>query len=130
MRATIVSLLTGVVEHIPAERIFQLSAIDETPVKPFMVYRLSGTSPGVTRASKSRVSRLEIWVHDNPGSYTRIDGTLTAIENRFAEVTYESAAEGESISVIDFDARSPDLDDTGFQTICRMSSFTIIGKGQ
>jgi hypothetical protein len=130
MRKTIYSLIKDIDPAIPADRWHQLGSVDETPEKPFGVYRLSGTAPGVTRRSKSRVVRLEVWVHDTPGSYTRIDGVLNAVENVFDAVTHASAAEGESISQIDFDARSPDLDDTGFRTICKMSSFTVIGKGQ
>lgn len=130
MRKTIFSLIKGVSPDIPAERWFQMGAIDETPEKPFGVYRLSQSVPGVTRRSKSRSVSLEVWVHDTPGSYTRIDGVLDAVENTLEAVVHASSAEGESISQVDWQSRSPDLDDTGFRTICKMSSFTLIGKGQ
>lgn len=130
MRKTIYSLIKDVDPSIPPERWHQMGSVDDTPEKPFGVYRLSGTTPGVTRRSKSRVVRLEVWVHDTPGSYTRIDGVLNAVEGLLEAVVHASASEEESISQIDFDARSPDLDDSGFRTICKMSSFTVIGKGQ
>ena len=130
MRKTLYALISAAVPDIPAERVYQMGSVDETPQKPFIVYRLSGTGRGVTARSKYRPTSLEVWVHDTPGSYTRIDGFLEAVENYLGEVTYASAAQGESVSAADFVSRSPDLDDTGFRSICKMSSFTIIGKGQ
>lgn len=130
MRTTVYNLLRGVSADIPDDRIHQLSSVDTNPEKPFIAYRMSGSGSGVTRNSLSKAVRLEVWVHDTPGSYTRIDDVLRAVEARFASVLHASYREGESISQIDFDTRGPDLDDTGFGTICRMSSFTLIGKGQ
>jgi hypothetical protein len=130
MRTTVYNLLRGVHPDIPDARIFQMGAVDDTPLKPFMVYRLSGNGRGVTARSASKPVRLEVWVHDEPGSYTRIDDVLRAVETKLNAVVHASSRAGESISQVDFDTRSPDLDDTGFRTICRMSSFTLIGKGQ
>lgn len=130
MRKTVYSLLKDVHPDIPAERWYQMGSIDETPEKPFGVYRLAMTQPGVTRRSKYRPTSLEVWVHDTPGSYTRIDEVLNAVEDVLDAVIYASAAPTESISAADFVSKSPDLDDTGFRTICKMSSFNIIGKGQ
>lgn len=130
MRKTIFSLIKAAAPSIPEDRIRQLSSIDEAPAKPFIVYRLSTTTPGVTARSKYRQTRLEVWVHDVPGSYNKIDGVLSDIEDVFGAVTYASYAEGESISSANFESRSPDLDDTGFRSICKMSSFNLIGKGQ
>lgn len=130
MRTTVYNLLRGVSIDVPDARIVQLSSLDEAPEKPFIVYRLTGSGTGVTRRSPSKPVRLEVWVHDVPGSYTRIDDVLRAVEDKFKTVQHASSRAGESISQIDFDTRSPDLDDSGFRTICRMSSFTLIGKGQ
>lgn len=130
MRTTVYNLLRGVSVDIPDDRIKQLSSLDVAPEKPFMVYRLTGNGSGVTRRSPSKQVRLEVWVHDVPGSYTRIDDVLRAVEDKFKTVQHVSFRANESISQIDFDTRSPDLDDSGFRSICRMSSFTLIGKGQ
>ncbi len=130
MRTTVYELLRGVSLDIPDARIYQMSSVDETPELPFIVYRLSGSGTGVVANHASKPVRLEVWVHDTPGSYTRIDDTLRAVEQKFKAVLHASFRAGESISQIAFDSRSPDLDDTGFRSICRMSSFTLIGKGQ
>ena len=133
MRKTIMSLIAltpDVMEEIPLENWHQASSITETPEKPFGVYRLAGTGPTVTRRSPSKEVRLELWIHDVPGSYVRIDRLLTALESTFNAVVHASAEEGESISQATFDSRSPDLDDSGFGTVCKASIFTLIGKGQ
>jgi hypothetical protein len=133
MRKTIMDLIAttpDVIAEIPLDRWKQASSITQTPEKPFGVYRISGAGPGVTRSSSSREVRLELWIHDEPGSYLRIDRLLTALEKTFNAVVHASAAEGESISQTAFDSRSPDLDDSGFGSICRATIFTLIGKGQ
>lgn len=133
MRKTILQLITdtaAVAAEIPAERWYQASSVVETPQKPFGIYRISGTGGGVTKRGPGRQVRLEVWIHDKPGSYLRIDKLLTEVESTFAAAVHASAAEGESISQADFDSRSPDLDDQGFGSICKSSIFTLVGKGQ
>lgn len=133
MRKTIFKVLSeNTPEELPIERWYQLGSIgDVPPARPFGIYRLSSTLPGLTTRSRAgRTPRLEIWVHDDPGSYVRIDGILSSLEDAFTAVSNLSAAEGESIAQADFESRSPDLNDTGFRTICKMSSFKLVGKGQ
>lgn len=129
MRATITSLLQLAGTEVPPDRVFQTGSVDTNPVTPFIVYRQSGHFPGVTKRSKVRQQSLEIWVHDEPGDYSRIDGILNRIEQTFDAVVHASAAEGESIGSADFESRSPDLDDDGFGTICKMTNYTITGRG-
>lgn len=131
MRRTVYSLLSGsLLGYVPEDRWYQHGTIDETPAKPFAVYRLSGTFPGVTARSKVRPVRLEVWIHDEPGSYIPIDSALDDVEGLLEAVVHVSAAENESISQVQWESRSPDLTDDGFRTICKMSAFTLIGKGQ
>lgn len=130
MRSTIKGLLNDVAPAaIPPERWFQLSSIDENPEKPFGVFRLSGHTPGVTSRSATRRISCEVWVHDVPGDYSGIDGILNRVDEVFDSVVNASGAEGEVVSQARWVSRSPDLNDDGFGTICKMSSFEIIGKG-
>lgn len=129
MRATITSLLQLAQREVPVERIFQAGSVDDQPETPFIVYRLSGDFPTVTRRSSARRQSAEIWVHDRPGDYSRIDGILKQIEQTFDDVVHASAAEGESISTADWESRSPDLNDDGFGTICKMTNYSLIGRG-
>lgn len=129
MRTTIKSLLVQAGTDIPPERWFQAGSVDEQPEKPFGVFRIAMNSAGVTARNPSRPCSVELWVHDNPGDYTRIDAMLKRIEGVFDSVVHASAVEGESISQAQFVSRSPDLNDDGFNTICRMTNYTLIGKG-
>lgn len=129
MRATITSLLQLAQNEVPLERIFQAGSVDTKPQTPFIVYRFAGNFPGVTRRSRGRAASVEIWVHDKPGDYGQIEGILKQIEATFDSVVHASAAEGESIAAADFESRSPDLNDDGFDTICKMTNYSIIGRG-
>ena len=129
MRTTIVQLLEVSQQDVPRERIFQAGSVEESPSKPFIIYRLSGDFPGVTRRSKVRTRSLEIWVHDNPGDYSRIEGILKQIEDTFDSVVHASAIEGETIGAALFESRSPDLNDDGFDSICKMTNYSIVGRG-
>ena len=102
MRTTVYNLLKGVSVDIPDDRIKQLSSLDETPEKPFIVYRLSGNGTGVTRRSAVKPIRLEVWVHDTPGSYTRIDDVLlaTASSHRLSPVR-RAACDRDGASVVE-----------------------------
>lgn len=126
MRRTLHSLLATAA---PGMTWYQMGSIDDTPKKPFGVYRFSGDAPGITARGKSRVANVEIWVHDNPGSYLGIDGTLKAVEEKLDAVQHASSAEGEHIAEARFISRSPDLNDDGFRTICKMTSYQLIGRG-
>lgn len=133
MRKTIMQIIASdatVMQEIPIENWHQASGVETAPAKPFGIYRLSGTGPGVTRRNASKEVRLELWIHDVPGSYLRIDKLLGSLESTFNAVVHASAEEGESISQAAYDSRSPDLQDTGFNSICKASIFTLIGKGQ
>lgn len=128
MRKVLYKLLREAQIVVPAERIYQFGSVDSEPAKPFIVYRLSGRMANLTSRSARGPVRIEVWVHDVPGSYNLIEKTLDAVEDRFLAVLHEEVGE-DRISQIGYDSRSPDLDDTGFRTICKMSSFTTIGRG-
>ncbi len=128
MRKTIMSLLEGA--NSGALSWHQQGSLDEAPPRPFGTYRLRITERGVTAQSKVRPVGLEIWVHDDPGSYLRIDGILNKLEAVFDVVVNASAAEGENIAQTRWEERSPDLNDDGLRTITKMVSYTLIGKGQ
>lgn len=128
MRKVLYQLLKESLPEIPAENIYQFGAISESPGKPFAIYRLSGKMDLITSKSSKGSNRVEVWIHDMPGSYSRIERFLSAVEDNFLAVTHRVVSD-QSISQIGYDSRSPDLYDEGFKTICKMSSFTIVGKG-
>lgn len=127
MRKTITQLLQGVPEVLSWHA---SGSLDEAPARPFGTFRLALTQPGLTVRSPIRPVSLEVWVHDDKGSYLRIDRILDSVEQVFGEVTGVSADPKEFISHADFGSRSPDLNDDSLGTACRMSNFTLIGRGQ
>lgn len=131
MRKTIMSILNDptLTALVPGGW-HQQGSLDAAPDRVFGTYRLRGSVQSVTSRSLSREVGLEVWVHDDPGSYLRIDNILKELERILKAVVHASAAEGESISQTKFESRSPDLNDDGLRTICKMTSFTLIGKGQ
>jgi hypothetical protein len=128
MRKTIMSILEPASEQVLSWH--QQGSLDVAPPRPFGTYRLRLSSRGVTSQSVSREVGLEVWIYDDPGSYLRIDGILNEVEAALKAVLHASAAEGESISQTRWESRSPDLNDDGLRAITRMTSFTLIGKGQ
>lgn len=127
MRKVLYQLLREAIPEIPADRIYQFGSMTEPSGKPFAIYRLSGRMDRVTTKSAMGSNRVEVWIHDEPGSYSRIERLLSAVEDKFLAVTHRVVGD-QSISQIGYDSRSPDLYDEGFKSICKMSSFTIVGK--
>lgn len=127
MRKTIMQVLNSADTKM---KWHQMGAVDLNPVKPFGIYRLSGSVPGITSRGKSRMCNIELWVHDTPGSYGRIDATLNLLERTFDAVSHASADPGENIAEATWLSRSVDLNDDGFKTICKMTSYQLIGRGQ
>lgn len=109
-------------------RIFQRSALDKLgvpEVRPFVVYH-GGTDrtagPSVLRA---RARNVQVWAHDDPGDYGKIDEALDRIK-LLAESMPSSGGlfEGRWVE------GSPDLEDPEMKTICRFArlQFTTTGE--
>lgn len=128
MRKVLYNLLQEAQSAVPSDRIYQFGSVDDEPMKPFIIYRLAGRLDNLTSRRTIGRERVEVWVHDVPGSYALIEDTLSRIEDRFLAVLHDSYG-GQTISQIDYDSRSTDLDDSGFRSICKMSSFMSVGRG-
>jgi hypothetical protein len=115
---------SGLMTAIPAARWIQAGAVDNPPARPFAVIRITDARPSVSRSSQPSV---QIWVHDDRGSYSRIDSTLKLIREYFATVfPLENATE--RIVCAEWAGDSPDLVDEGYNTNTRYSSFTLTGR--
>ena len=115
------SVLTAL---IPAER--WTSGLDAKPQTPFAVIRIAGDFKSV---SKRPQPRAEIWIHDDRGSYVRIDQILAAVREQLDGMGYKwSDWPGELIAQIDWQSNSPDLIDDGYNTNTRMASFGLVGR--
>lgn len=128
MRKVIYKLLQEAATGIPAERIHQFGSVTTTPVTPFIMYKFAGVADRLTTKTALGSVRLEVWIHDKPGSYSLIEDALKKIDDTLLATVHRVVGD-QSISQIGYDSRSPDLYDEGFKTICKMSSFTTVGRG-
>lgn len=123
LRATLVADV-GLIAAIPDARWIQAGAVDNPPARPFAVIRITDAPPSGSKAPQPRV---QIWVHDNRGSYTRIDSTLKLIRERLTTAfPLENATE--RIVCAEWTGDSPDLVDEGYNTNTRYCTFTLTGR--
>jgi hypothetical protein len=127
MRALVHQWLTShaaLTALIPAERWIQQGALDNPPARPFAVV-------GFTDRPRSDVGsaqpRLAIWVHDDRGSYSRIDSVVELLE---ADLPNATPLEDSANRIVDirWDGSSADLTDDGYSTNVRNVNFTLTGR--
>lgn len=127
MRALMYSVITGapsLTNLIPAERWIGGGAVDEPPARPFAVIRITDSPLSISKAAKPTV---QIWVHDNRGSYTKIDRILEALHAVLIAV--EDLEDATSrIACIEWTGDSPDLVDTDYNTNVRYATFSLTGR--
>lgn len=117
-----------VIEIIPADRWFSGRALDkQIDVRPFAVVRLSGNFPGMSRINQTRA---EIMIHDNEGSYKRIDTAIKAIKNVLDNaVQVKSATSDTWLIQATWESDSVDLFDDGYRTNMKSTTYTLTGTG-
>lgn len=104
-----------------------LSHDKDTPqVRPLMVLRWQDTSPGLGPVNQRN---LQVWVHDKPGDYTRVDRILKRVHALLTTMFGVNAGDASSwVSQIDWRGDSDDLNDDEAVTFCRYSNYTITGS--
>jgi hypothetical protein len=109
---------------IPANRWIQAGSMDNQILKPFGIIRLTDTAPSISRSPQPG---LQIWVHDNRGSYGQIDNTIELVKTALLDaLPMENSTH--RIVHIGWIGDSPDLVDEGFNTNTKFSSFTLTGR--
>jgi hypothetical protein len=127
MRKTLFNYLVSdedSVAMVPADRWVARGSVDERPSLPFVVYAFGLTDPAL---GPVRSQTVELWVHDEPGDYTRIDDILDAIEKN-AENLLQYESDGWRIMSVEWNGRSGDLGDDGFRTATR--NVTLLARGR
>lgn len=99
----------------------------DAPETPFIVVRIGDTLPTPSKDRRGGSHGVEIWVHDRPGSYERIDEILKSVGAFFTNDLPIYGERGSIISQAVWVNDSPELSDGGYHTICRMSSYKVIG---
>lgn len=115
--ATLMALLQG---GVHAARGF-----DSVPAtKPFLVHRGSTDTPDIMDGNVAVASTRYwwVWVHDDPGDYTRIDDVLDRVR-----IVLQGARGGSQsgIVVARWIDSSDDLFDDQMGTVCRYDRYTI-----
>lgn len=123
-RLKVDSVLNGL--GINEASIFNSNDADTPQVRPMMVLRWGATSLGVGTVNERS---LQVWVHDAPTDYTRIDSALERVRASLAGLYGASTGTaGKFVSQIDWAGDSDDLTDDIQNTVTRYSSFTIVGS--
>lgn len=127
MRKLVFQAITGdaaVTAVIPADRWVSAGALDAPEVRPFGVIRIVDATRSVVGSSQPRA---EIWVHDERGSYIRIDSVLQLVRTALeSAVPMENATH--RIVDVEWAGDSPDLVDEGYNTNTRNSGFILTGR--
>lgn len=129
MRAIIRTAILGdsqiQAEGITSSKFFAVD-VDTPQGRPFMQLRWGPNNLGLDVVTKRF---LTIWVHDQPGDYSRIDRIVFRLRALLPALAGTSSG-GYSISAVEWTGDSEDLTDDGHRTIARTASFTLVGSGQ
>jgi hypothetical protein len=113
---------------ITANSVFTTHDADTPQVRPMIVLRW-GLTDNVLNHSSMAARALQVWVHDHPGDYERIETILRRVRTLLTSVSAENAgASDEWVSEIRWDRFSEDLSDEDAGTITRNGDFTITGS--
>lgn len=132
---SIASILHGLIleesrltDVIPPDRWFAASAVDEKnrPDALFAVIRYGVRSRGMAHLHRLP---MEIWVHDEPGSYGTINSVVADLRGILDGVVHHEDSDGNELMSADWVSDSGDLFDPGYRTIVRNTSYNLIGKG-
>jgi hypothetical protein len=109
---------------IPAERWIQQGAVDDPPPRPFAVV---GFADRPRSDMGSAQPRLAVWVHDDRGSYAKIDSILQYVEETLPGAVPLEDSDSRIVD-IRWDGSSADLTDDGYNTNTRNAQFIITGR--
>jgi hypothetical protein len=120
---------TTAVTSIVSTRVWAAPSLQEIPKPgshPFVVYKLGNSSDSDLGPEANQQQQwLEVWVHDSPGDYKRIDDVHSKIR-----VALIAAVPSKTEGVTDCEWKeiSRDLEDTEFRTWMRYARYLITGK--
>lgn len=127
MRATMHGILTGeptLTAIVPVGRWYQAGNVVDRPVFPFAVVRWLAPVPGAGKNTFRKQLRIDI--HDERGSYMRIDSFLKALTPVLSAVVNVTGTDGR-ISECDFLGTGGDQEDDVYKSNFSFSSWQVIG---
>lgn len=108
-------------------RVFQSTSLSTTPhQKPFIMYRQTSDVIAVKGSDHEEVRNIGylIFVHDIPGSYSRIDLVMQLVKARFADTKYPPAGVIRSTWI----DTSDDQRDEDMGTIMKFARIQVVQK--
>lgn len=100
-------------------RIYPVNVLNSVPDSPYIVYKIMPEIP--ENIGAARRTQLQVWVHDDSGSYLQIDDLLEEIKRAF--MTHPN--EGDFLQARWLDD-SEDLFDEGTNTISRYTRLDLV----
>lgn len=99
---------------------------DTPQIRPLTVIRWGITNPGM---DTERIRSLQVWLHDQPADYTRIDAGLERVRELLENQRGVNAgATNKWLSQVVWESDSDDLTDDIQNTITRYSIYSLIGS--
>lgn len=127
---TIILADAGLTALIPAERWREAhNGQDDTPPRPFAEYRWGLTSQSVSPRNPVRSAALEIYVHDDQGSYDSKINPVIARLRAVLEAATGSVGIDSSLTAAEWQEDGPDAYDDGHRTAVRYTRYRVIGTG-
>lgn len=101
--------------------------VDTVTLRPFIQFRWMPVSRGMTRTANGPVRRLlNLWFHDEPNDYTRIDDMSFVVKSLWGAIQGVNHGAG-TIILVEWQGDSQDVSDTAIGTIARFSTFRVVG---
>lgn len=100
--------------------------VDTPSNRPFLQLRWGRNDEGLDSVTRRN---LVIWVHDQPGDYTKIDSIILRLRALIPGLVAQPSANGWLMGA-EWAGDSEDLVDDGHRTIARNTSFVLVGSGQ
>ncbi len=100
--------------------------VDTPELRPFLQLRWGRAAEGLDVVTRRD---LVVWVHDEPGDYTKIDAIIYRLRSLLPSLVTTTDGVGFLVGV-EWAGDSEDLADDGHQTITRNASFVLVGSGQ
>lgn len=115
--------VSGITAIVPANRWYNRSNVPDTPEMPFVVLAWNGSdrAPG-------NVELLDVYVHDERGSYLRIKDVLSLVRATLSGTVQYVGTDGGRIALAEYLRTSGELFDDATNTNTQFSSWNIVGR--
>lgn len=92
-------------------------------IRPFAILKWGEEQPFIGSIHEKE---LQMWVYDEPGSYTLINSILLRARTLLVDEAVDVVVDGERFSTARWQGTSPDLYDDIYKCITRYASFAIV----